>query len=331
MPLDAFALTVAAKLHRDRALAIELDALDQTAGQDVQVAPQPGRAVEITQGRRNAVAVDVVLRKREAAVPELGMAIVEIADAVFGEGRAECQGQPAPIGGKRAVDRDRSFLAVIGAAEIQVTFEFAQERQAIRVGPAARAQCLPPVVIGRQAANCDLAVDCRAATHHACLLIAAGFHQVWQLGDAVVADRVHIGLDTGPVVVVLKVVRQERQLVDLVGDVFGWRIRAGLEQGHLVPSVGRKAIGENATCRTAADDDVIIGHEAASPFAVVPRGPQDAGFTRSRLPVRSSRSSLPHKTGAGGRRPAPGGSVDYAGRLRCRCMRRARLHRSTHS
>ena len=302
VPLDAFALTVAAQVHCDRPPAIELDILDQTAGQNVQVAPQPRRPVEVTQGRRNAVAIDVVLRKREAAVPEFGMAIVEIANAVLGEGRAESQGEAAPITGKRAMNWDRSFLAVIRAAEIQVTLKLAQEWQAIRVRPAARAQRLPLVVIRRQAADCDLAVHRRAAAHHPRLLVPARLHQARHLGDAVVADRVHIGLDVGPIVIVLEVVRQERQLIDLVGNVLGRRIRPRFEQGHLAISLGRKAISENATCRTAADDDVIIDHEGASPFAVRPRAPQDAGFTRFRLPALSPWSRLPHRTATSGRR-----------------------------
>src|SRR5215468_414935 len=86
---DPLALAVARYLHRDCALPLELDLLDEAIWKDVKILPPPRRAIEIGQGGGDAMPVNVVLGKREAAVTELGVAIVEIGDSLLGEGVAE--------------------------------------------------------------------------------------------------------------------------------------------------------------------------------------------------------------------------------------------------
>src|ERR1700676_1622210 len=94
---DALKAAAPRCLHRNSSLPLELDALDETFRKDVKVVPEPRRSVEIGQCGGDAVAVDVVLGEWKTAVAELGMAIVKIGDAFFGERVAEGQGESAPI------------------------------------------------------------------------------------------------------------------------------------------------------------------------------------------------------------------------------------------
>ena len=161
------------------------------------------------------------------------------------------------------MDRDWALLAMVGAIEIKIALELAQEGQAIPVRPALGSQRLPLVVIGRQATDGDLAVDGRASAHDPSLLVTPRPHRCGDLGKGVVADRVHVCLNVGPVVVILEIMRQERQRVDLVGDVLGRRVDTRFEKGHGNTGVGRKAIGQHAASGAAANNHIVVNHGAS--------------------------------------------------------------------
>jgi len=254
---DALAPAIARNLHGDCALALELNALDETLWQDAEVLTKPRRAVEIGQCRGDAVTVDVVLGKRKAAVAELGMAIVEIGDALLRESVAESEGESAPVTGEGAMDRDRPLLAVVRAVEIEIALQLAQEGQTVPVGPTLGPQGLPFIVIGGQAADGDLAVDRRAAAHDPRLLVAPRPHERRDFRERMVPDGVHVCLEGGPVVILLEVMRQEGQRIDLIGDVLGRRVDAGLEKRDGDLRVGRQPVGQHAACRAAANDDIV--------------------------------------------------------------------------
>src|SRR5208282_856157 len=131
---DAPALAAARDRYRDGALALELDALDEALRQDVEVLPEPRRTIEIGQSSGDTVAINIVLWKREAPIAELGMAIIEIGDSPLCKSVAESEGESAPIAWEGAMDRDWPLLAMVGAIEIKIALELAQEGQAIPIG-----------------------------------------------------------------------------------------------------------------------------------------------------------------------------------------------------
>ncbi len=146
-----------------RAIALELQRIDQRLAHDRQVGPMP-RRFEIAVVGRDAqarAAVDGIGRGAGA----LGRVVI-LAPAVAQADRSLHQG---PVGGppildRRAIDGNGPVLAVIGpVAKVHIAFELAEVGEDLVPAPAARALGFPVGEILGDAADGDLPVDGRAA------------------------------------------------------------------------------------------------------------------------------------------------------------------------
>ena len=219
---------------------------------DREIGTRAHRRIEIADRRRGALLGPVAHRHRAVAVAEVRVHVGDERDLVLLRVDVHGLGQRRPVVRLGAADRHRAVLAVLLAAEIEIAFELAEERQHVVPAPAGRAQRLPlGVVVGRAAIG-DHAHHGRAAAHDAALR-EAGERRV------VLAPPVH--LQAGPEIRVVVVGR--RIGIEHVGRLLaGRRVRPGFEQQHVAARDRRQPVGEHAARRAAAHDDgvVALGH-----------------------------------------------------------------------
>ncbi len=149
-----------------------------------------------------------------------------------------------------ARDMQRAVAAAIGIAASGAGLGALEIGQHMRVGPLGKPIPRPAVVIERMAAHIDHGVERgRAAEHPA----ARPVH----------APPVHMCLRfglVGPVVRVAgEVVGQRRRHVNLPAAV----ARPGLDQEDARSGLGREPVGQHASRRPGADDDVVVGNLCA--------------------------------------------------------------------
>jgi len=106
--------------------AVEQQLAHVALRQDAEIGAPPRRRVEIGHRRRDAVGGRIVLRRREIAIDEGAVLIVEIAEAGLFERARRGLREAAPLGALHALDRERAALAVELVGEIVVVLELAK-------------------------------------------------------------------------------------------------------------------------------------------------------------------------------------------------------------
>ena len=226
---------------RRGAAALEQDALRQRRGLDMQIAAVLRRA-QI--GERRAGAAAAARRGLEKSRAFLGRA-VEIGigrDAGFGRGNDE--GFRQRIGVPPVGHRQRAARAVIFVGAALLVLGLLEIGQHVVITPAGIAALAPAIVILVLAAHIQQAVDrARSAQHFAARLKHLPAVQA-RLGLGLVHPVDGFFLEQFSVA--------ERHVDPEIGV-----LRSGLQQQHGMLAVGAQAIGEHASGRAGADDDVV--------------------------------------------------------------------------
>ena len=215
------------------------------------------RIVEIGERRRDAPAIDVVAGEGKAARARLGVGVVVIRDAGPCRRVPKGQRETAPVLGKGPADREGSVTAMEGAVEIHVPLEPAKIGQTIAPAPAGRAEALPFVVVGRDAAQGDLPVDAGASAHHPCLLVANRLH----LAAISSVERLPIGVAMDGQVRPVPRFRGSSRAGNLprrsIPASARRRVRTGFEEADSHRRTRGQAVGQDASRRAATDDHVV--------------------------------------------------------------------------
>ena len=220
---------------------LEQDALRQRRGLDVQIAAALRRA-QI--GERRAGAAAAPCRGLEKSRAFLGRAVEIGIGRNAGLGGGDDEGfrqrivhaaSPTPAAARRAVIFVGAALLVLGLLEIG---------QHVVIAPAGIAALAPAIVILVLAAHIEQAVDRTRAAEH----FSARLEHL-----PAVQSRLRLGL-VHPVdgFFLEQFAVAERHVDPEIGV-----LRSGLQQQHGMLAVGAQAIGEHASGRAGADDDVV--------------------------------------------------------------------------
>ena len=253
-------LRLAAPLGLDAhgAQAVEKDLAHLGLGADFQILAQPGRRVEIADGRRDPAVVEVRHRDREMPVLEDAVLVREIGVAEIGHRLRHGLGVGRPFLLVDAPDRDAPVAAVQLAVEVHVALELAEKRQAGFPAPALRALAPPVVIVVRRAPVGHLPVDRRPAAHDPRLLVVAQF-RLFALGQVLV-DRLEPHPEPVPSVVRVEIGRAGIARMHVGRYRAVGRVDARLQQKDPVGAPGRKPVRHDRAGGPAADDDVVVLH-----------------------------------------------------------------------
>ncbi len=226
------------------AAAVECDPRRLRVGFDAQVRA-PARRAEVR--RRGAAAPSSPGRQMVVAGALLHRAVevVVAGNAELAGGGNDCVDQRVAAADRRAPERTVS--SVIRRVAVDRMLEPLEIRQDVVVAPAGVTRRRPAVVVLALAAHADQPVDRAGATER----LAA---------RPVDPSPVHPGIGLGMEAPVVARVEHRFRVPDRNVDprvVIRW---PGLEQQHRVPAVGREPVGEHATGRSRADDDVVVVH-----------------------------------------------------------------------
>ena len=147
----------------DAALALEQDAARRRLGDDVQIAPPPGRPQIAMRHAHAPASGDAGLRLDDAF---LVLAVVVRIELVAGGDRGLEQRIVERVLVRHLRDAQRAAGAAPVGAAVLVALDAREQRRHVLPAPAARAHLRPGVVVERLAAHPDEAVDgARAAQH----------------------------------------------------------------------------------------------------------------------------------------------------------------------
>jgi hypothetical protein len=245
---------LAADAHAGDLFALHHQPFDHGVGADGQVGPRPRRRIEIAHRRRDALLAVGGQRQREPAILEHPVLVADIAIALGRESARRGTGEAGPLGFRHAADSDRPRLAVQRAVIIHVGLELAEIGQHALPAPARGAEFGPFVVIDRQAAIADLAIDARPASDHPGLAIRLERRPV----GMVVRHRQQIGVQPLPLIGGVERGTVGINVLDLVRLRARRMVDAGLDQQHTIGAFRRQPVGHDAPGRAAADDDVVV-------------------------------------------------------------------------
>lgn len=235
--------------HRRRPPLLESDAVDQRAGDDVQVAPVTHRPQERLIGAHPAPAADGQRRIADA-VARRRVDVVPHRRAEPGTGGEDRIGQPGAVLLDADVHRP-ACAARVGRPQLMILDR--QEGAADRLpAPAGRARRLPVVIILRMAAGIDHAVDrARSAQRLAAQpdprrIAGLGLRRIMP-GEARIGQRA---------------AQPQRN-----ADIGRGRFRPRLDQRDGAVRIGAQPARQHAAGGAAADDDIIerLVHGASAP------------------------------------------------------------------
>src|SRR6185312_12756325 len=180
--------------------------------------------------------------------------------------------------------RTARAVILIGAADL--VFRFLEIGQHVVKAPADIAELAPAVIILVLAAHIEQAVDrARSAQHFSARL----------KNLAAAESRLGLGL----VHPVDTLVLEQFSVADRHVDPDIAVLRAGLEQQHGMSAVGAQAIGEHASSRTRADDDIVEFRDVMRAVLVHPC-PRTRAALLGRAWLRPQPGADPRRTGSGG-------------------------------
>ena len=228
----------------DRALAVEVDLVDEGVRLDAQVLPVThGPEVRARRGHPPA-AVDVPVELREPLLP---VAVDVVRQRVAGLLRRLEERPEQRVLGRPALEQQRTVAAAPVVGTGQAGLHPLEVRQAVQVVPRLHAGVGgPPLVVHRVAALEDHPVDAAGAAEH----LAAGVEDL---------AAVHVRLGVGLVLPVVEPVadrdRQGRRHVD--ERVLAVVATSGLEHQDRRGRIGAQPVGDGRSRGAAADDHVV--------------------------------------------------------------------------
>ena len=273
--LDAQDGGLARELDAHCALAVEHHAMHQRVGDDLQIWPLFRRA-EVGRGGAGAPAPAPGLLAPADRVSGATRQVVDVGPVFEAQLLRRLDDRMTglwPLGHRRGGEvplRAVNFGLVAGPP-----LGALEERQDVVPTPAAIAKLRPVVVILRLAADVDQPVDRRRAAEHAAARIGDG---------AAVRAGIGLGLEApGELLVVKQLHIADRNMNERVPVA-----PAGLDQDHASGRVFGETVGQDASGRPGADDDVIRLHLRsfirptlpAVPSAVGRRGPNSTSQSR---------------------------------------------------
>ena len=203
--------------------------LDLALREDAQIGPPPHLVGEIGQRGGDALPAAIVLRRREIAVDEGAVLVLEIGQIRALERLRHRARVAAPFLAPHALHRQRPALAVqCAAAEIGVVLELAEIGQHVAASPSLGAERRPFVVIVGRAAVGGLVVDARAAAHDLALVVEHGRRRL----RIIPPQRLRVGEQLHPFVRGIER-RLREHLLDVGGHCARRRVRPRLDEQHL--------------------------------------------------------------------------------------------------
>ncbi len=268
-------------LHAGGAGAVEVDAMDESAGDDLQVGALHHR---VQVGARRAEASAAVHVAVEAGEALLLVAVDVAGERVAGLLAGFEEGLDERVLRRAALEHEGAAAATPLVDAGQAVLHLLEVGQAVGVVPGLHALVGgPALVVERVAALEDHPVDAAAAAQHlaAGVVHPAAVHE--RLGLALVLPVVEAAAD-----------REHQRGGHVDEDVPLVVGTAGLEHEHPVGRVGAEPVGQGRPCRPAADDDVVVTlHDGPSLLSRCGCGPRTSATS---LPS----SMRPLSTGAGG-------------------------------